>query len=158
MSQEGWDDYFFKHAKVAASKSKDRSTKVGAVVVGSDHDIRATGYNGFPRGVNDDVDERHERPQKYEWAEHAERNAIYHAALVGVPLKGCAIYIDWFPCTDCARAIIQSGITEVVVDGRGYQEKKAYWYPRWQESCDRAKEMLREAGVTIRIPWLEGEE
>ena len=157
MSQERWDEYFFDFAKVAASKSKDRSTKVGTVVVGPDHDIRATGYNGFPRGIDDDVDERHERPQKYEWTEHAERNAVYHAARVGVPLKGCAIYLDWFPCTDCARAIIQSGIIEVVVDGRGYQEKEAHWYPRWKASFDRAREMLCEAGVTIRIPWLEGE-
>jgi dCMP deaminase len=74
----------------------------------------AHGWNGFPRGVDDDVDERHERPAKYLWTEHAERNAIYNAAAIGAATAGCTMYLPWYPCTGCARAIIQSGISEVV--------------------------------------------
>jgi dCMP deaminase len=153
MSQESWDDYFFKLVEVIKSKSKDRSTQVGCIVVSPSHAPLSTGYNGFPRGVNDDVDERHERPAKYKWMEHAERNAIYNAVREGIQLEGGVIYQSWIPCTDCARAIIQSGIKEVVLDGRGYEEKKAYWEERWKEDCDISKEMLREAGVAIRVAF-----
>ena len=106
-------EYFIKLADVVAEKSKDRSTKVGVVVVGPDREIRSTGYNGFPRGINDDIDERHERPAKYDWTEHAERNAVYNAARMGQSLKDCTMYFNWepCPCVDCARAIIQAGIT-----------------------------------------------
>ena len=74
-----WDQYFFDIVNVVKEKSKDRSTKVGAIIVGPDQGVRSTGFNGFPRGVNDNVDARHERPAKYLYTEHAERNAIYNA-------------------------------------------------------------------------------
>jgi dCMP deaminase len=138
-----WDKYFMKMADHAASLSKDESTKLGCVIVGPDHEVRSMGFNSFPRGVNDDVPERQQRPLKYKWFEHAERNAVYNAARVGIPLKGCVLYCAWPPCTDCARAIIQSGIVEVVVLTLEVPE-------RWCEDVGVSLQMLGEAGVVIR--------
>src|SRR5690349_7537513 len=104
-----WDSRFMELALLVGSWSKDRSRQVGCVVVGPDNEIRSTGYNGFPREVDDSVEARHVKPAKYRWTEHAERNAIYNACLIGTPLKGCKMYLSWFPCMDCARAIAQSG-------------------------------------------------
>ena len=140
-----WDDHFLALAHVASGMSKDRSTKVGAVIVGPDRDIRATGFNGFPRGCDDDVEARHERPAKYLWTEHAERNAIYHAARTGVSVKGCEMIVTCHPCADCARAIIQSGIARLLIQG------PIVIPPAFAESCDTAAQMLEEVGVTVRI-------
>lgn len=109
-----WDRRFIEMAGHIAGWSKDRSRGMGCVIIGPNREIRSAGYNGFPRGVDDTIASRHERPTKYLWTEHAERNAIYNAALNGVRLQGCSIYIPWYPCMDCARAIIQVGITRVV--------------------------------------------
>lgn len=150
MNTLKWDKYFLDMATFVAQKSKDLSTKVGCVIVGEENEVRGTGFNGFPRGVNDEKIERHERPLKYSWTEHSERNAIYSAAKIGVPLNGCKIYVDFYPCCDCARAIIQAGIKEVIIDGRNYQEKYNASI-RWKDSLDIAKEMLSEAGVKVRL-------
>lgn len=138
-----WDKTFMDIAKVMALRSKDQHTKNGAVIVGPYREIRSTGYNGMPRGVNDNVPYRHERPEKYKWMEHAERNAIYNASRFGVVLLGCTIYCTQVPCTDCCRAIIQSGITLVVVESLNVNER---WYQDWLVSQD----MFHEAGVLIR--------
>lgn len=143
MIDKKWDKRFLEVATLTASWSKDRSTQVGAVIVGSKKEIRAMGYNGFPRGVNDDIDERHERPVKYEFTEHAERNAIYNACYTGVSLDGCTIYITHLPCSDCARAIIQSGIKRVVVKGDNQLRAS------WQTSSDIAAAMFKEANVKL---------
>ena len=82
-----WDNRFLSMAKLIATWSRDRSTKVGAVIVGPNREVRSVGYNGFPRGVNDAIESRYERPGKYDWTEHAERNAIYNAARYGGPLR-----------------------------------------------------------------------
>jgi len=71
-----WDARFMNLARHISEWSKDRSTKVGVVIVGPENEVRALGYNGFPRGIDDDAPDRHERPEKYLWVEHAERNAI----------------------------------------------------------------------------------
>ena len=89
-----WDEYFLTLCDAVALKSKDRSTKLGCVIVGVGHEVRSTGYNGFPRGVNDNVDARHQRPEKYKWTEHAERNAIYNAARCGV-----SVLRTWKSCS-----------------------------------------------------------
>ena len=68
-----WEEYFLRIAELIAKKSKDRSKKIGAIIVGEGNEIRSTGFNGFPRGVNDDVDDRHDRPAKYAWTEHGAR-------------------------------------------------------------------------------------
>lgn len=138
-----WDAYFMRLAEEAATLSKDQSTKLGCVIVGPDREVRATGYNSFPRGINDDLPERQQRPLKYKFFEHAERNAIYNAARVGVALKGCVLYCAWPPCPDCARAVIQAGIVEIVV-------KDILVPARWLEDINVARTMLAEAGVKIR--------
>ena len=130
-----------------SSWSKDRSTQVGCVIVGVDKEIRSTGYNGFPRGVRDDIEERHVRPAKYHWTEHAERNAIYNAARIGVSLNNCKMYLPWFPCMDCARAIAQCGISTLVAIRPDFQHEK------WGEDFRLATELFAEAGVEVL--WYE---
>lgn len=143
-----WDSYFLDMCQHVAVLSKDESTKLGCVIVGSHHVVRSSGYNSFPRNVNDNRAVRQVRPLKYKWIEHAERNAIYNAALVGAALEGCTLYCEWPPCTDCARAIIQCGIVEVVVRSKVVPD-------RWKEDIAISFEMLAEAGVRLRevAPW-----
>lgn len=131
-------------AATVANWSKDRSRQVGCVIVSPQKDIKATGYNGFPRGVNDELEARHERPAKYLWTEHAERNAIYAAARLGTSLESCTIYIPWFPCMDCARAIVQSGIATIVAYMPDMND------PKWGQDFITATELLKEANVEVR--------
>jgi dCMP deaminase len=146
-----WDRYFLNMLEGVAARSKDAHTKVGVIIVGPDQEIRSTGYNSFPRGINDNLPERQERPAKYLFFEHGERNAIYNAARVGIPLKGCKLYVCFYPCADCARAIIQSGIVEVIFDGADFEAKEKAWNERWKEQMDATKQMFAEANVTVRI-------
>ena len=139
-----WDEYFLQMANLVSTRSKDESTRVGCVIVGPGMEVRSTGYNGFPRGINDEAPERHERPEKYLWTEHAERNAIYNAARMGTPLLDCTMYLPWFPCMDCARAIIQSGIETLVCEPEGRPHRHKY-----AEEMKKARVMLLEAGVTV---------
>lgn len=135
-----------------ADWSKEEGRRVGAVIVGPDLEIRATGFNGLPRGVNDDIPARHSRETgaKYKWSSHAERNAIYNAARIGTPLKGCRIYVPWFPCVECAKAIIQSGLVELVAYEPDYTDLK------WAEDFRIVTEMLAEASLGVRfIPRLQ---
>jgi dCMP deaminase len=142
-----WTEYFREIATVVAKKSKDVKTHIGAVIVGKDKEIVSTGYNSFPRGLNDNLQERQERPEKYHWFEHAERNAIYNAARIGVSTKGCSLYLShWFPCVECTRAIIQSGITTLYCDPLDEKASNS----NYNESFKRSIQMLREAGVELR--------
>ena len=122
--------------------SKDASTRVGALIIGPAGEVRGTGYNGAPRGSKADEDNRANRPEKYFWFEHAERNAIYNAARCGTPTDGCTMIITHPPCMDCARAIVQAGIKEVVwnVPHPGFEA-------RWLEHKDRATLLFDECGV-----------
>lgn len=149
MFSDKWHGRFMEVAKLVSTWSKDPSTKAGAIVVGPDREIRATGYNGLVRGVDDDVSERMERPTKYDFIEHAERNAIYNACLTGVSLKGCVMYVTLPPCTDCARAIIQSGIKMVVTN----QLKVDASTPAgtWRDKLSFSEQMFREAGVDYKV-------
>ena len=140
-----WDDYHMGMAISAARRSKDRSTKLGCVIVGPDNEIRTTGYNSFPRGIRDDIEERHQRPEKYDWTEHAERNAIYNAARHGVALKDCKLYVPWLPCMPCARGIINVGITTVI----GYATRLDD--PTFARDFPRVRQMFKEAGVQLLI-------
>jgi dCMP deaminase len=140
-----WKEYFRGIAHQVKLKSKDRYTQIGAVVVGSDNQIVSTGYNSFPRGINDSIDERQERPEKYYWFEHAERNSLYNAALIGVSTKGCTMYLTCgIPCSDCARGIINSGIKKIVCESLGGAVGNL-----WDEHAKRIIEMFNEAGVRI---------
>jgi dCMP deaminase len=132
-------------AQQLAGWSKDRSRQVGCVVVGPHQEVRATGYNGFPRGIDDTVEARHERPAKYAWTEHAERNAIFNAARVGVSLDGCTLYVSTlFPCVDCARGIVQVGIKALVTSPPDFDD------PVWGEGFRTAKAMFDEARLEVR--------
>lgn len=149
LSADRWDRYFLGMASYVAGKSKDDSTRVGCVIVGPDNEIRSTGYNDFPRGVNDAVAERRQRPEKYLWTEHAERNAIYNAARVGIPLKGSRAYVScMFVCMDCARALVQAGITEIVCEEP--KDGSAALADRWKDDIARTSMLFEEAGVTVR--------
>jgi dCMP deaminase len=140
-----WKEYFRGIAHQVKLKSKDRYTQIGAVVVGSDNQIVSTGYNSFPRGIDDSVDKRQERPEKYYWFEHAERNSLYNAALIGVSTKGCTMYLTCgIPCSDCARGIINSGISKIVCERVGGAVGNL-----WDEHAKRSIEMFNEAGVMI---------
>ena len=141
-----WDEKFMKLAQHIGGWSKDRGRKVGAVVVGIDNEIRSTGFNGIPRGVRDDVEARHSREtkEKYLWAAHAERNAVYNAARIGVSLKGCRMYCTLYPCVDCVIALIQSGIVELITAKPDFND------PQWGEGYKRARVMLDEAKIKVR--------
>ncbi|MCX6747320.1 MAG: deaminase [Candidatus Pacearchaeota archaeon] len=141
-----WDDYFMSMVYLVSAKSKDERTHIGAVVVGSNKEVVSLGYNGLPRGVNDNIPERQKKPEKDKWFEHAERNAIYNATLIGTSLKGCKIYTNGIPCSGCARGVIQSGILEVIVDEiwnetNSEEDKKDGGY---------SLQMFKERGVKVR--------
>ena len=140
-----WDEYFINIAEQVKLKSKDKRTQIGVVVVGKDNEIVSTGYNSFPRGINDNLNERQERPEKYFWFEHAERNAIYNAARIGVSTLGTTMYMTCgMSCSDCARAIINSGVSKIVLrKGKGAKGNK------WNESAERSMKMFEEAGVIV---------
>ena len=146
MKREGyinWDEYFMGVALLAAMRSKDPSTQVGACIVDGDNRILSTGYNGFPYGCSDDEfpwDRTGERNDtKYPFVVHAELNAILNAR--GKNLSGAKIYVDLFPCNECAKAIIQSGIKEVV-----------YLSDKYAHTLDTiaSKRMLKSAGISLR--------
>ena len=109
-----WDEYFMGVAMLAARRSKDPSTQVGACIVSQDNIIISTGYNGMPKGCSDDVFPwgREGEETKYPYVVHAELNAILNSN--GRDLRGSRIYVALFPCNECAKAIIQSGIREVI--------------------------------------------
>lgn len=141
-----WDNYFLDIAEVVRKKSKDPSTQCGAVIVGRDKQIVSTGFNGFPRGIDETDDSRWERPVKYQFVEHAERNAIYNAARTGVSLAGCTVYLvglgpPTLSCVECSKALIQSGITRVC--GRAYKSVPE----NWVDDFNFASALLEEADV-----------
>ncbi len=140
-----WDEFFFEMAVFVSKKSKDRSTKVGCVITGPSHEVRTIGFNGFCRGIDDDVDSRHERPAKYYWTEHAERNAIYNAARNGIRTEECTAYISSFPCADCSRALIQSGIKKIVTTDNSNKTKIP------EENYKIALAMLEECNIELKL-------
>ena len=135
-----WDSYFMGIALMSAQRSKDPNTQVGACIVDQNNVILTTGYNGFPKGCSDDEFpwDREGENTKYPYVVHAELNAILNAS--GKDLKGARIYVDLFPCNECAKAIIQSGIKEVI-----YLSDKYANTPATQAS----KLMLTTAGVRL---------
>ena len=135
-----WDEYFMNIAILVSSRSKDKSTKVGAVIV-KDRVIVSTGYNGFPRGIDDDRIERHERPLKYQFTCHAEENAIFNAARIGAKVAGSDIYVTLHPCTECSKAIIQSQIKRVIV--------LSDCNDRWTDDFQFSRALLTEGGVDV---------
>ena len=140
-----WVSYYRQLANTVKLKSKDKYTQIGAVIVGKDGEIVSTGYNSFPRGLDDGLDYRQERPEKYYWFEHAERNAIYNAARIGVSTKGTTIYLSCgLPCADCARGIINSGIKRIFCERVDVTKGEL-----WKESQERSWDMFMETGVKV---------
>ncbi|MGB1435421.1 MAG: deoxycytidylate deaminase [Candidatus Thalassarchaeaceae archaeon] len=139
-----WDLRFIDLARHISEWSKDPSTKVGCVIVGEDREIRSTGFNGFPRGIDDTSERLEDRNQKYPMICHAEENAIMHAARIGVSLKGTMAYVTWPPCSRCTRSLIQAGVSEVVYPSN------VQIPDRWQSDFDIASEMMSEAGIIVR--------
>ena len=140
-----WNKRFMELATFVSKWSKDKSTGTGAIICDDDKRIISIGYNGFPSGCNDEIESRHERPAKYQYTEHAERNSIYNAARIGAKTKDATIYVMWFPCTDCARAIIQSGIKKLVC------KRPDFYDERWGQSFIAANEMLIECKIEIEF-------
>ena len=138
-----WDEYFMGVAMLAARRSKDPSTQVGACIVDEDNRILSTGYNGFPQGCSDDeypwAREGDTNDTKYPFVVHAELNAILNNR--GKNLVGARIYVALFPCNECAKAIIQSGIREVIYLSDKYAGTS---------SVLASKRMLASAGVRVR--------
>ena len=136
-----WDEYFMGIAMLAAKRSKDPNTQVGACIVSQDNIIISTGYNGMPKGCSDDEFPwcREGADTKYAYVVHAELNAILNSN--GKSLQGASIYVALFPCNECAKAIIQSGIKEVIYLSDKYAETDA---------TKASKRMLNAAGVKLR--------
>ncbi len=139
-----WDQRFLNLAKHISEWSKDPSTKVGCVVVGPDHEIRSTGFNGLPRGIEDNDERLNNREIKYPLICHAEENAIMHAARIGISLKNCTAYVTWPPCTRCARSLIQAGVSTIIYP------KDIEIPDRWMEDFNLSLNMLKEAKINIK--------
>ena len=136
-----WDEYFMGIALLAANRSKDPNTQVGACIVSPENIIISTGYNGLPNGCSDDEFpwERSGEETKYPFVVHAELNAILNAG--GRVLRGARLYVALFPCNECSKAIIQSGISEIVYLSDKYADTDA---------IRASKRMLDAAGVRYR--------
>jgi len=142
------DEYYRNLCITVASKSKDRSTKVGCVIIGPKGEVRSTGYNGFVRGANDEREDWHQRPKKYQVTVHSEANAVSQAARVGTSLAGCTAYISLPPCSNCAALLVQAGITKIKVI-----EVPEEWnrLDAWKKEFSVAEEILKEAKVPLEI-------
>ena len=138
-----WDDYFMSVALLSGKRSKDPNTQVGACIVNKNNVIESIGYNGLPKGCSDDEfpweKEGEMLNTKYPFVVHAELKAILNAK--GKDLSGCKIYVALFPCNECAKAIIQSGISEVVYLSDKYANT---------DSVKASKMMFKCAGVELR--------
>lgn len=143
MVRPSWDAYFMAIAETVSQGSKDPSRKIGAIIV-SDGRVISTGFNRFPRGVDDTVAARLERPLKYKFTVHAERVAILNAAALGIATFGSQMYVTgWLPCEECAKAIIDAGIKEVIT-------QRMTPMPGWEEPTEIGMTMMGEAGVPVR--------
>ena len=139
-----WNERFLNLATHISNWSKDPSTKVGCVVVGPDREIRSTGFNGLPRGIEDNEERLNNREIKYPMICHAEENAIMHAARIGISLKECTAYVTWPPCTRCARSLIQAGILTVIYP------KNTDIPDRWASDFELSMNMFKEAGIELK--------
>lgn len=135
-----WDEYFMGVAMLSAMRSKDPNTQVGACIVSAENKILSMGYNGFPVGCSDDEFPwgREGEDNKYLYTTHSELNAILNYR--GGSLEGASIYVTLFPCNECAKAIIQSGIRRVIYDDDKYADTMG---------VVASKRMLRSAGVEL---------
>ena len=139
-----WDVWFMEQVYLVARKSKDPSTKIGALVVKDKH-IISSGYNGFPRSVKDKKDRYVNREMKYEFVVHAEDNSVLAAARFGISTLGTTLYTQGIPCCECAKSVIQGGISEIIV-----HKQWTMGHSRWKESCKVSSIMFKECGIPVR--------
>ena len=136
-----WDLRYLQLAEEVSKWSKDPSSKIGAVAVGSKGQVLSQGYNGFPRGVLDGPNRLNNREEKYRYIVHAEMNLIYNATYNGVSLDGSTLYVTGLPvCSECAKGVIQVGIKRVVMPKQEIKEN-------WKESWDMSKQLFKETNV-----------
>lgn len=141
-NQEKWDRRFLELARLIASWSKDPSTQTGAVIVDPQRRIVSTGFNGFPRGVDDAAVRYADRPLKYQLIVHCETNAVLHATR---SLEGCTLYTwPFMSCVRCATNVIQAGITRCVANEMPPDKAE-----RWADECALATQLFSEAGVEL---------
>lgn len=143
MDVISWDEYFMGIALLSAMRSKDPNTKVGACIVDNDNKVVSIGYNGMPRKIDESKiswNKGEGLDSKYLYVCHAEFNAILNTRN-GSSLKGCTLYVTLFPCNECTKAIIQTGIKEVVYLDNKYED---------QTTTKASRLMLELAGVKIR--------
>ena len=144
-----WQHRFIQECRNISQWSKDRSTKQGSLIVHPQHrTILATGYNGFTDGMDDNDPTLHERPLKYTYCEHAERNALYNCCRYGVATEGCVMFVTGWSCPDCARGIIRSGISALYIDGASVGGD---FDTRWKPVTQHSNVMFRKAGVKIIV-------
>ena len=136
-----WNYRYIDLARHISTWSKDPSSKIGAVVIGDYGQVLSTGYNGFPRNIEDSEERLNNRETKLGLVVHAEMNCIYNASLTGTSLKGASLYCYGLPiCSDCAKGIIQAGISEVYVRKIDINKSE-----RWKESWIKSKLMFEES-------------
>lgn len=145
-----WDLFFMKMVYLIANKSKDTSTKIGAIIVNDNNQIIKIGYNGFPIGIDDSVEERFQRPLKYAYTAHAEANAIFFAARDGAKIEGCKLYTNALCCNECAKAVIQSGISEVIYHTPYYAAWKLQQSTQWSGHENITHTLFKEGNVVVR--------
>lgn len=153
MKRPDWDQLYMTMCYLVSMRSRDEHTHVGSVIVDADNVLVSTGYNSLPRQIEANTGSSRlsrENGEKYFWLEHAERNAIYNAARRGTQLKGCKLYVPWAPCVDCARGIIQTGISEVIIHRNGQDFYDKHTNGKWIEQHKRTSAMFEEAGVNLR--------
>ncbi len=141
-SLDKWDERFLRIAYEVSSWSKDVGTKVGSVLV-QDRRIIATGFNGFPAGISDDLSRYESRELKLAYTVHAEVNALLNAARNGAQTDGSVLYVTFSPCVRCASSIIQAGVSRVVCPSIESAPD------RWQKDFKLGQSVMTEANVTI---------
>lgn len=138
---------FLKLAKIQADLfSKDPRTKVGCIIIAPNSlQILSCGYNGLPRNIAENITERWKYPLKAYYCEHAERNCLYNACRSGVKLENGIAIVSLYPCHDCARGLIQSGIKTIVTFEPDFEDE------RWGESFKISKLLFNEATINVKL-------
>jgi dCMP deaminase len=142
-----WDEYFMRHVYLAASKSKDPRTKIGAVLV-KNGVLISEGFNGFARKVQDSPERYRDRETKYKFIVHGEANSVLNAARHGINTSESVLYTQGVPCNECAKSLIQAGVREICIHA---QWPEMNHVPKWVEAVKISHCMFQEAFIPIRI-------
>ena len=139
-----WDKRYMELAKQVGTWSKDPSKQIGAVAIGSKGQVLAQGYNGFPRGIDDNESRLNTKETKYKYVVHAEMNLIYNATFNGISLNGSTVYVYGLPvCSECAKGLIQVGVKQIVMSKDSLENSDE----KWLESFELTIALLNEAGI-----------